>query len=53
MSKKVKITPEVVAEHGLSAQEYEVILDRLGREPNLHDLGIFAVMWSDNSSYRP
>ena len=52
MSKKVKITPEVVAEHGLSEEEYEVILDRLGREPNINELGIFSVMWSEHCSYK-
>ena len=47
-----KITPEIVAEHGLSKIEYEVILDRLGREPNLNELGIFSVMWSEHCSYK-
>jgi len=42
--KKSEITPEIVAEHGLSESEYEIILDRLGREPNLNELGIFAKM---------
>ena len=50
MSKKTKsqITPAMVAEHGLSEDEYEIILDRLGREPNLNELGIFSVMWSEH-----
>ena len=45
MSKKTKsqITPAMVAEHGLSEDEYEIILDRLGREPNLNELGIFSL----------
>ncbi len=46
------ITPDVVAEHGLSESEYEIILDRLGREPNLTELGIFSVMWSEHCSYK-
>jgi phosphoribosylformylglycinamidine synthase len=46
------ITPEVVAEHGLSPSEYDIILDRLGREPNLTELGIFSVMWSEHCSYK-
>jgi len=50
--KKSEITPEVVAEHGLSVSEYEIILDRLGREPNLTELGIFSVMWSEHCSYK-
>ena len=50
--KKSEITPEIVAEHGLSEEEYAVILDRLGREPNLNELGIFSVMWSEHCSYK-
>ena len=50
--KKSEITPEIVAEHGLSESEYEIILDRLGREPNLNELGIFSVMWSEHCSYK-
>lgn len=46
------ITPEIVAEHGLSEDEYKIILDRLGREPNLTELGIFSVMWSEHCSYK-
>ena len=47
-----KITPEVVAEHGLSDEEYQRILRALGREPNLVELGIFSVMWSEHCSYK-
>lgn len=50
--KKSEITPEIVAEHGLSVSEYEIVLDRLGREPNLTELGIFSVMWSEHCSYK-
>ena len=50
--KSSEITPEIVAEHGLSESEYEIILDRLGREPNLNELGIFSVMWSEHCSYK-
>jgi phosphoribosylformylglycinamidine synthase len=46
------ITPEIVAEHGLSPQEYDRILHALGREPNLTELGIFSVMWSEHCSYK-
>ena len=46
------ITPEIVAEHGLNAQEYDRILAALGREPNLVELGIFSVMWSEHCSYK-
>ncbi len=50
--KKSDITPEIVAEHGLTKGEYEIILDRLGREPNINELGIFSVMWSEHCSYK-
>ena len=46
------MTPDVVAEHGLSAAEYDKILDILGREPNLTELGVFSVMWSEHCSYK-
>jgi phosphoribosylformylglycinamidine synthase len=48
----LEITPAVVAEHGLSAQEYAELLRVLGREPNLVELGIFSVMWSEHCSYK-
>ena len=47
-----KITPEVVAEHGLKAEEYQRLLDILGREPRICELGIFSVMWSEHCSYK-
>ena len=40
------ITPEIVAEHGLSPDEYKLLVGALGREPSLTELGIFSVMWS-------
>ena len=46
------ITPDVVAAHGLSTEEYERVLHALGREPNLVELGIFSVMWSEHCSYK-
>jgi len=46
------ITPEIVAEHGLSADEYDLILEIMGRAPNLTELGIFSVMWSEHCSYK-
>ena len=46
------ITPEVVESHGLSQEEYERVLRALGREPNLVELGIFSVMWSEHCSYK-
>ena len=47
-----RITPDVVAEHGLAPDEYDRILKALGREPNLVELGIFSVMWSEHCSYK-
>lgn len=47
-----QITPQIVAEHGLSTEEYERVLHALGREPNLVELGIFSVMWSEHCSYK-
>ena len=47
-----QITPQVVADHGLSPEEYDRVLNALGREPNLTELGIFSVMWSEHCSYK-
>ena len=47
-----EITAETVAAHGLSPEEYERVLHALGREPNLVELGIFSVMWSEHCSYK-
>ncbi len=46
------VTAEIVAQHGLSAEEYDRVLQALGREPNLVELGIFSVMWSEHCSYK-
>jgi phosphoribosylformylglycinamidine synthase len=46
------ITPDVIASHGLTDEEYKLILDIMGREPNLTELGIFSVMWSEHCSYK-
>lgn len=47
-----EITPEIVAQHGLSPEEYERVVAALGRVPNLTELGIFSVMWSEHCSYK-
>jgi phosphoribosylformylglycinamidine synthase II len=47
-----KITPEMIAAHGITEKEYEKILEILGREPNFTELGIFSVMWSEHCSYK-
>ncbi|MEO6153126.1 MAG: phosphoribosylformylglycinamidine synthase subunit PurL [Croceibacterium sp.] len=46
------ITPEIVEAHGLNPEEYARVLHALGREPNLVELGIFSVMWSEHCSYK-
>ncbi|MDE2134888.1 MAG: phosphoribosylformylglycinamidine synthase subunit PurL [Alphaproteobacteria bacterium] len=46
------ITPQIVREHGLSEEEYARIKSLLGREPNLVELGVFSVMWSEHCSYK-
>src|SRR5213596_1925801 len=46
------ITPEIVQQHNLTTEEFARIVDILGREPNLTELGIFSVMWSEHCSYK-
>lgn len=47
-----QITPDVIAQHGIKPDEYKLILEIMGREPNLTELGIFSVMWSEHCSYK-
>src|SRR5271165_4660667 len=51
-STEIKVTPEIAAEHGLTAEEYARVRKILGREPNITELGIFSVMWSEHCSYK-
>src|ERR1700755_2287362 len=46
------ITPEVIAKHGITPDEYERIEKILGRDPNFTELGVFSVMWSEHCSYK-
>src|SRR5713226_6009856 len=46
------ITPEIIAAHNLTPEEFTRIRDLLGREPNLVELGVFSVMWSEHCSYK-
>ena len=46
------ITPDIVAEHGFTPEEYQTVLDIMGREPGMTELGIFSVMWSEHCSYK-
>jgi len=52
MTASIPITPEIVAEHGLSPEEYARIQKLLKRDPNLVELGIFSAMWSEHCSYK-
>src|SRR6184192_2084620 len=47
-----EVTPEIVARHGLTPEEFNRIKKILGREPNFTELGIFSVMWSEHCSYK-
>ena len=46
------ITPEIVQQHNLTADEYARIVEILGREPGITELGVFSVMWSEHCSYK-
>ena len=48
MNAAAKITPALVAEHGLKPDEYQRLLDLIGREPSLTELGIFSAMWNEH-----
>ncbi len=52
MNAPAAITPDVVAAHGLTAEEYRRIIALIGREPNLTELGIFSAMWNEHCSYK-
>ncbi|MBX7221125.1 MAG: phosphoribosylformylglycinamidine synthase subunit PurL [Blastocatellia bacterium] len=52
MAQSPAITPEIIANHGLTPGEYDKIVTLLGRAPNLVELGIFSVMWSEHCSYK-
>lgn len=52
MMSETAITPEIVSQHNLTPEEYEKIKQIMGREPNLTELGIFSVMWSEHCSYK-
>src|SRR6201987_3672861 len=51
-SMEIKVTPEIAAEHGLTREEHARIQKILGRDPNITELGIFSVMWSEHCSYK-
>jgi phosphoribosylformylglycinamidine synthase subunit PurL len=47
-----QITPELVAEHKLSPDEYELIVQAIGREPTFTELGVFSALWSEHCGYK-
>src|SRR6195256_6176916 len=47
-----KVTPQLIAEHGLKPDEYERILKLIGRAPSITELGIFSAMWNEHCSYK-
>ncbi|MGC1659511.1 MAG: AIR synthase-related protein, partial [Candidatus Acidiferrales bacterium] len=49
---EIKVTPQIAAEHGLTAEEYARAQKILGRDPNITELGIFSVSWSEHCSYK-
>jgi len=51
-STEIRVTPEIAAEHGVTPEEYARIQQILGRDPNITELGIFSVMWSEHCSYK-
>ncbi len=48
----IEITDELIAEHGLSKDEYQHLLEIMGRAPSITELGVFSVMWSEHCSYK-
>jgi len=52
MNAPTKPMADLAAEYGLKSDEYAVIVERLGRDPNQVELGIFSVMWSEHCSYK-
>jgi len=46
------ITPELIAEHGLTPEEYQRIVGLIGRDPSITELGIFSAMWNEHCSYK-
>ena len=52
MNSTTQISPQVIEEHGLTLDEYQMIVKILARDPNIVELGIFSVMWSEHCSYK-
>lgn len=52
MSNDPQITQELIKAHGLNAEEWQLLLDTIGREPTYTELGIFSAMWNEHCSYK-
>ena len=48
----MKITEAIIHKHGINPEEYKKIINLIGKEPNLLELGIFSAMWSEHCSYK-
>ena len=48
----MKITSDIINKHGISSKEYKKIINLVGRELNLLELGIFSAMWNEHCSYK-
>lgn len=48
----IKITDKIISEHGLTKEEFERIVKTLGRRPNIVELGMYSVLWSEHCSYK-
>ena len=46
------LTPDLIDAHGIKPDEYQKILDLIGREPSFTELGIFSAMWNEHCSYK-
>ena len=50
--KHPEVNLELALEHGLTEEEYNWIIEKLGRVPRYTELGVFSVMWSEHCSYK-
>ena len=48
----MQITKDIINKHGIKSEEYKKIINLIGREPNLLELGIFSAMWNEHCSYK-
>ncbi len=48
----IKMTDKIIAEHGLTKEEFDRIVKTLGRKPNIVELGMYSVLWSEHCSYK-